>query len=236
MLICSGNIYHTTLSLLIRSWSYGVNLTLIGNAVFVSMDIPDVFFAVRLSSNTSNLVRTLATNSTFSDIKIMQLPQSWDDKNIYVYSILWNLDVRQLLYLCWTVFWGSFSEGTSDIGWIWSSYTPCGRNLISFRTFYFRLPSSSPTQKMYCSESSRFFHPSDGVWMVWWMKHQIFFAILALQLINLFWYFLIIRVAVRSVTLVSFLCWACIKLMKYLQGANAREYYWWTVRWRGRRG
>lgn len=61
--------------------------------------------------------------------------------------------------------------------------------------------------------------------MVWWMKHQIFFAILALQLINLFWYFLIIRVAVRSVPLVSFLCWACIKLTKYLQGANAREYY-----------
>lgn len=29
------------------SWSYLVNMTLIGNAVFVSMDIPDVFLAVR---------------------------------------------------------------------------------------------------------------------------------------------------------------------------------------------
>lgn len=28
------------------SWSYGVNMTLIGNGVFVSMDIPDVFLAV----------------------------------------------------------------------------------------------------------------------------------------------------------------------------------------------
>jgi hypothetical protein len=31
-----------------RSWSYFVNMTLIGNAVFISMDIPDVFLAVRL--------------------------------------------------------------------------------------------------------------------------------------------------------------------------------------------
>jgi acyl-CoA-dependent ceramide synthase len=27
-------------------WSYGINLTLIGNAVYVSMDIPDFFLAV----------------------------------------------------------------------------------------------------------------------------------------------------------------------------------------------
>jgi very-long-chain ceramide synthase len=27
------------------SWSYGINLTLIGNAVYMSMDIPDAFFA-----------------------------------------------------------------------------------------------------------------------------------------------------------------------------------------------
>ena len=27
-------------------WSYGINLTLIGNAVYTSMDIPDVFLAV----------------------------------------------------------------------------------------------------------------------------------------------------------------------------------------------
>lgn len=27
-------------------WSYGTNMTLIGNAVYVSMDIPDAFLAV----------------------------------------------------------------------------------------------------------------------------------------------------------------------------------------------
>jgi hypothetical protein len=29
------------------SWSYLINLTLIGNAVYMSMDIPDAFLAVR---------------------------------------------------------------------------------------------------------------------------------------------------------------------------------------------
>lgn len=51
------------LNLLDRSWSYGVNLTLIGNAVFVSMDIPDVFFAVRLSPIAANHSHTLVTDS-----------------------------------------------------------------------------------------------------------------------------------------------------------------------------
>jgi acyl-CoA-dependent ceramide synthase len=27
-------------------WSYGINLTLIGNAVYTSMDIPDFFLAI----------------------------------------------------------------------------------------------------------------------------------------------------------------------------------------------
>jgi acyl-CoA-dependent ceramide synthase len=30
----------------IRRWSYGANLTLIGNAVYASMDIPDLFIAM----------------------------------------------------------------------------------------------------------------------------------------------------------------------------------------------
>ena len=29
----------------IHRWSYGINLTLIGNAVYASMDIPDAFLA-----------------------------------------------------------------------------------------------------------------------------------------------------------------------------------------------
>lgn len=39
--------------------------------------------------------------------------------------------------------------------------------------------------------------PPDGVWLVWWMKYQIVFPLFALQLLNLFWYYLIWRVVIR---------------------------------------
>lgn len=47
------------------------------------------------------------------------------------------------------------------------------------------------------SEARRWWTP-DGVWMVDWMKYQIFLPILALQLLNLFWYFLIWRILIRA--------------------------------------
>lgn len=39
--------------------------------------------------------------------------------------------------------------------------------------------------------------------MVWWMKYQIWTPILLLQFLNIFWYFLILRVAYRYVYLSS---------------------------------
>jgi len=38
---------------------------------------------------------------------------------------------------------------------------------------------------------------SDGVWMVWWMQYQVIAPIILLQLVNLFWYFLIWRILIR---------------------------------------
>ncbi len=35
--------------------------------------------------------------------------------------------------------------------------------------------------------------------MVWWMKYQIFLPILLLQFLNLFWYFLAVRIGYRYV-------------------------------------
>ena len=36
--------------------------------------------------------------------------------------------------------------------------------------------------------------------MVWWMKYQIWTPILLLQFLNLFWYFLILRIGYRYVS------------------------------------
>lgn len=43
------------------------------------------------------------------------------------------------------------------------------------------------------------FDPLNDKWLSWWMKWQIFTPIFLLQLINLFWYFLIWRILVRAV-------------------------------------
>lgn len=53
-------------------WSYGVNLTLIGNAVFVSMDIPDVFLAV---SDPSALNGEHNSSASSPVLKDLQLPK-----------------------------------------------------------------------------------------------------------------------------------------------------------------
>ncbi|WVN90181.1 uncharacterized protein L203_105417 [Cryptococcus depauperatus CBS 7841] len=45
------------------------------------------------------------------------------------------------------------------------------------------------------------FDPLNGNWLDWWMKWQIFVPIALLQLINLFWYFLIWRILLRSLVL-----------------------------------
>lgn len=40
---------HHFVTLWLVGWSYLINLTLIGNAVYMSMDIPDTLFAVSIS-------------------------------------------------------------------------------------------------------------------------------------------------------------------------------------------
>jgi len=49
------------------------------------------------------------------------------------------------------------------------------------------------------SQSARSWSPSKGVWMAPWMRWQIFTPILLLQLLNLFWYFLIWRILWRVI-------------------------------------
>ncbi|KZV72106.1 longevity assurance proteins LAG1/LAC1 [Peniophora sp. CONT] len=133
-------IAHHIVTLWLVGWSYGINLTLIGNAVYTSMDIPDTFLAFSKILNYLRLERAK------------------------VVSFVVFLGV-------WTYF-----RHYLNLVMLWSVYT-------EFETI---------------PEDSKRWAPDDGVWMVWWMKWQIFAPILLLQVLNLFWYYLILRILYRA--------------------------------------
>jgi len=41
--------------------------------------------------------------------------------------------------------------------------------------------------------------PQTGAWLAPWMRYQVFTPLFLLQLLNLFWYFLILRIAFRAI-------------------------------------
>ena len=49
------------------------------------------------------------------------------------------------------------------------------------------------------SEIHRRWAPPTGAWLTWWMKYQIFAPILLLQILNLFWYYLMWRILIRAI-------------------------------------
>ncbi|KAI0053567.1 longevity assurance proteins LAG1/LAC1 [Auriscalpium vulgare] len=133
---------HHLVTLWLVGWSYLINLTLIGNAVYTSMDIPDTWLALTKLLNYLRMQRT----------------------QMVIFAIFLTI---------WTYF---------------RHYL----NLVMLYSVYkdFDL----------IPETARFWTPSEGVWMLWWMRWQIFMPILLLQCLNLFWYFLILRIAYRAAT------------------------------------
>lgn len=73
------------------------------------------------------------------------------------------------------------------------------------------------------SETSKRWYVKDGVWLVWWMKYQIFAPILLLQFLNLFWYFLIWRIAFRCVFTSTHLLYVCVLTCAMSQGNNGHH-------------
>lgn len=133
---------HHVVTLWLIGWSYLINLTLIGNAIYMSMDIPDAFLAFSKLLNYMKMERAKFAS-----------------------------------FVVFIGFWTYFRHYL-NIVILWSVWTEF--DLIP--------------------EVSRVWAPSQGAWLVWWMKYQIFAPLLFLQILNLFWYYLIWRIAIRSVT------------------------------------
>ncbi|PIL37122.1 hypothetical protein GSI_00814 [Ganoderma sinense ZZ0214-1] len=133
---------HHFVTLWLVGWSYLINLTFIGNAVYLSMDLPDSIFAF---------------SKLFNYIQ-------WDRAKVITFG-------------CFVCIWSYFRH---YLNWV----------ILYSVWFEFDL----------MPETSKRWSPDDGVWMVWWMKYQIFTPLVLLQALNLFWYFLIWRVAARALS------------------------------------
>ncbi|KAJ3976247.1 longevity assurance proteins LAG1 LAC1 [Lentinula raphanica] len=133
---------HHIVTIWLVGWSYLINLTLIGNAVYMSMDIPDTFLAF---SKILNYLRA-------ERAKIV---------SFVVFTFIWTY-FRHILnfYILYSVWFEYDLIPESSKVWIWAN----------------------------------------GTYLNWWMKYQVFAPLLLLQFLNLFWYFLIMRIAYRAAT------------------------------------
>ncbi|KAJ7179047.1 longevity assurance proteins LAG1/LAC1 [Mycena filopes] len=132
---------HHIVTLWLVGWSYMINLTLIGNAVYMSMDIPDMALAFSKLLNYIQWERSKV-------VSFVAFVALWTYFRHYLNLVI--------LYSVWTEF-----------------------DLIP--------------------EHSRKWEAAEGTYLVGWMKYQVFIPIALLQVLNLFWYFLILRIAVRTI-------------------------------------
>lgn len=144
-------VIHHIVTLWLVGWSYMINLTMIGTAVFVSMDIPDIFLAFSKCLNYIELQRT-------SEVSFVIFLVVWTYMRHYL-----NIRILQSVWTHFDLIPVEWRSWTSDKGW-W--------------LFYGFGSGAIPR----------------------WMKYQIFAPILALQLVNTFWSFLIWRILFRMAT------------------------------------
>ncbi|CCA67019.1 related to longevity-assurance protein LAG1 [Serendipita indica DSM 11827] len=132
---------HHVVTLWLIFWSYLVNLTYIGNAVYMTMDVSDVFLAL---SKIFNYLRMEKTKT---------VAFAW-------FTCVWTYTRHYLnILILWSV-WKEF-------------------DLIPYQ--------------------NKVWERERGAWLAPWMKYQIFLPLFLLQLINLFWYFLIWRILLRAI-------------------------------------
>jgi len=131
---------HHFVTIWLIGWSYLVNTTFIGNAVFLSMDFPDTTLA--FSKLLNYMQREVAKVFAFAGLVV-----AWTYFRIYLsLKILWS---------------------------VWFEF-----DLIPIE--------------------SRRWAPETGAWLAPWMRYQVFIPLFLLQLLNIFWYLLILRILFRT--------------------------------------
>ncbi|KAF5387711.1 hypothetical protein D9615_000494 [Tricholomella constricta] len=133
---------HHIVTLWLVGWSYMLNFTLIGNAVYMSMDIPDTFLA-------------------FS--KLLNYIQ-WEKSKVVSFVIF---------IFVWTYF-----RHYLNLKILWS--------------VWFEIPLAP--------EWTNVWNAKEGVYLPSWMPNQIFLPLALLQILNLFWYYLMMRILYRAIT------------------------------------
>ncbi|KAL0249771.1 hypothetical protein I308_103073 [Cryptococcus tetragattii IND107] len=134
---------HHIVTLWLVGWSYTFYLTYIGVAVFITMDVSDLFLG---------LAKCVNYVSEFYSVPLF----AW-------FTIVWTYMRHYLNIVILYSVWAHF-------------------DLIP-------LPDRTT------------FDPLNDQWIDWWMKWQIFTPILLLQVLNLIWYYLILRILVRALFL-----------------------------------
>ncbi|KAJ6449693.1 longevity assurance proteins LAG1/LAC1 [Mycena vitilis] len=134
-------VVHHVVTVWMVTWSYLMNVTLLGTAVFVSMDVPDVLLAF------SKMLNYLALERA----KVVSF-------GVFV--------------VVWTYF----------------------RHYISLRILW-----SLQYEFDYVPKYAQIFSPLTGLYMAPWMRDQMFYSLCVLQVLNCFWYYLILRILVRSI-------------------------------------
>ncbi|KAF9055413.1 longevity assurance proteins LAG1/LAC1 [Hymenopellis radicata] len=133
-------VVHHFVTIWLVGWSYMTNMTVLGSAVYMSMDIPDSSLALSMLLN------------------YMQKERS-----------------KTIAFAVLLVLWTYFRHYLSLVI-LWSVW------------FEFEL----------IPEAARVWHPPSGYWMPPWIRYQMFIPLALLQGLNLFWYFLIMRILVRT--------------------------------------
>ncbi|KAF6762311.1 longevity assurance proteins LAG1 LAC1 [Ephemerocybe angulata] len=132
---------HHFVTLWLVGWSYLLNYTIIGSAVYMSMDIPDAFLA---ASKLLNYIQ-------------------WNTAKIYA-------------FVTFIVVWSYF------------------RHYLNLKILY-----SVWFESRAVPESSKVWDWSTGAYLPFWMPYAIWVSIAALQVLNLFWYYLMWKILLRAI-------------------------------------